>query len=74
MVQDHHEVEWGMVASRSWYSVGAGRYLGVPKIRGNLSGVLRTRTLVLWGVYLGVPLVWETTISRNTRVLYIHNS
>ena len=37
---------------------------GFPKIRGTLLGVPRIRTIV-FGVYIGVPLFWETTIESS---------
>ena len=47
---------------------------GFPKIRGTLLGVPIIRIIVFWGLHwgpiIGVPLFWETTILRNTSVVY----
>ena len=34
---------------------------GFPKIRGTFLGVPIIRTIVFGGVYIGVPLFWEST-------------
>ena len=41
-----------------------GVYIGVPQIRGTLLGVPVVRIIVCVGVYIGVPLLWETTTYR----------
>ena len=42
-------------------------YMGVSQIRGTLLGVPIIRTIV-FGVYIGVPLFWETTIYLGPKV------
>ena len=36
---------------------------GFPRIRGTLLGVPIIRTIVFWGLYIGVPLFREITVS-----------
>ena len=38
--------------------------MGVPKIRGTLFGVPYNKDYIIFGVYIGVPLFWETTIFK----------
>ena len=40
---------------------------GFPKIRGTILGVPIIRTIIFWGLIMGVPLFWETTMSRKNR-------
>ena len=41
---------------------------GLPKVRGTFLGIHIIRAIVFGGVYIGVPLFWDTTIYRTCTV------